>query len=123
LKFLHYPLPTQTLFAQSESFNQFVVSADVLPIKVVQQSSSLSNQLEQTALGMKVVFVLRHMIGQLLYPIGKQSYLHLGRTGVAFLAPVFADYLSLLLLVQTTPHQLSVIDYKSSDYTTPRCYM
>jgi hypothetical protein len=53
---------------------------------------------------MKVVLVRRHMVGQLLYPIGKQGYLHLGRTGISILVLVIADDLSLLLLVQTTPH-------------------
>jgi hypothetical protein len=59
------------------------------------------DKLEQASLGMIVVTIGRHMRGQLVYPTGKQGYLHLGRTGIAFAGLIFTDYFRLLLFVQS----------------------
>jgi hypothetical protein len=47
--------------------------------------------------------ISRHMLGQLVYPLGEHSYLDLGRAGVLFTEPKFAYDFALCLLVQVNP--------------------
>jgi hypothetical protein len=47
--------------------------------------------------------ISRHMLGQLVYPLGEHGYLDLGRAGVLFTAPEFAYEFALFLLVQLNP--------------------
>jgi hypothetical protein len=58
---------------------------------------------------MKVFTVGRHMRGQLSDSLGKQGYLHIGRTGIAFLCPVIADNLGLFLFIQVIPLPPNII--------------
>lgn len=49
----------------------------------------------------------RHVLGQLVYPLGEHGYLHLGRAGVLFIKPEFTYEFALFLFVQTCPLSLT----------------
>jgi hypothetical protein len=66
------------LLAETEAFYQFLVAADILPVQINKQTSSLSDKLEQAALGVEIVFVSRHMACKLLYSFRQHGYLDFG---------------------------------------------
>jgi hypothetical protein len=73
------------LLAQTELFNQITVALNILSHKISQQPSSSTDHLYQTALGVKIVPVVDHMAGQLVYPLRKDGYLDFCRARVAFM--------------------------------------
>jgi hypothetical protein len=49
---------------------------------------------------MVIMPISRHMLGQLVYPFGEQSYLNLSRASVPFMRLKFAYNFCLLLFIQ-----------------------
>jgi hypothetical protein len=71
-------LPPKDLLAEAEAFNQFLIAADILLVKVNKQSSALANDLQQAALGVEIMAIGRHVAGELVYPFRKHGYLDFG---------------------------------------------
>src|SRR5699024_4250022 len=57
---------------------------DIFLGEVIEQTAALTDELQQSATRRKVVFVLCHVLGQVLDTLGDQCDLHFGCTGVAF---------------------------------------
>ena len=83
------------LLTDTEALDRRAVSLDVLALHVVQQATTTTDELQQAAATVMVFAVGLEMLGQLDNPVGQQSYLNLGRTGVAIMGAVLFNDLSL----------------------------
>jgi hypothetical protein len=101
---INYSFSTEALLAQTKSAYQLVIAANILSTQVAQESPAVPDELEQAALGTKIMAVPRHMIGQLLYPLGKNGHLDFGGTGV--------------LIVQTVVTHDSLLGFFIQHYTS-----
>ena len=68
----------------------------------------MTDHLEQTTVGMEVLGVLLHVLGQAVDAVGENSDLNFGGTGVALVGRVLSDDLVLFFLENhvITPHKL-----------------
>lgn len=67
---------------QSERGYQTAITLDVLPLQIVEQAPTLTDQHEEPALTMEVVLVLLHVLGEVLDSLGEQRNLDFGRSRV-----------------------------------------
>jgi hypothetical protein len=104
----------KALFAQSQPLDELIIATYVFSAEISQKPSPLPDKLEQSTLGVIVVPVGCHVRSQLVYPLRKQSYLHLGRTSVALSRLKIADNLCLFLLVQIIPYSRLILLKKIS---------
>lgn len=79
------------LSAEAESSDKLTVAVDVLLAQVAQLTATLADQLEQPAPRVVVVLMLPEVLGEVLNALSKESYLHLGRAGVARVARKLGD--------------------------------
>ena len=68
----------------------------------------MTAHLEQTTVGMEVLGVLLHVLGQAVDAVGENSDLNFGGTGVALVGRVLSNNLVLFFLENhvTSPHKL-----------------
>jgi hypothetical protein len=79
------PPDKRALFAQPETFNELIVAVGVLFAQIRQQSSPLHDQTEKTMPSVIIVLIGSGVLRELIYPVGKQSYLNLGRACVSLM--------------------------------------
>ena len=72
------------LFPDAQGCNDRPVTLDVNFLKVVEQTATLTDHLQQTATGMVILLVSLEVLGEVVDALCEQSNLNLGRTGVAF---------------------------------------
>lgn len=65
--------------------NDLLITLLVLVLKIVEKTSAITNHLDQAVPGTMVLRVPFQVIGKLLNPFGKNSYLHIGRTSVTIM--------------------------------------
>jgi hypothetical protein len=70
------------------------VSLDVLSAEVVEESTPLTDQHEEPATTVMVVFVLAQMLGQMVDSLAEQGDLHFGGACIALVRAVLGDDLS-----------------------------
>ena len=70
------------LTTESKLFDKLGVTILVFLLQIVQQLTTLIDQLEKTLTGMMIFFVSCEMLGQLIDTCGKQRNLDLGRTRI-----------------------------------------
>jgi len=78
-----------------------MVPANILLTEIGEKSSPLYYQFEQATLRTVVVPIGHHMPRQLVYSLGKQGYLDLGRPGIVFVQLVILNDFLLFRFVQT----------------------
>ena len=74
--------PSVKLFTDVELLNKRTISIDVLGLQIVKKTTSLTYHLVETASGVVILLVVLQMLGELLNPCGKESYLYFGGTGI-----------------------------------------
>ncbi len=79
------------LLSQAELADDRAVTLDVVLLQVVQQASSATDHLLQTAAAMEVLLVSLEVLGQVSDAVGQNSNLYLGRTCVALVGSVLLD--------------------------------
>ena len=100
--------PLKCLFSQIEAGNDIPVFFNVLRFDVIEQTTALADHLQKAAAAVIVVRMLFQMFVEVVDPLGKESDLHFGRTGVPFMSLVLVDDLSLLFLFHCfTPWKLN----------------
>ena len=79
------------LLSQAELADDRAVTLDVVLLQVVQQTSSVTNHLLQTAAAVEILLVSLEVLGQVSDAVGQDSNLYLGRTCVALVSSVLLD--------------------------------
>ena len=93
-----FPLPF-ALLTQAESLDQFMITVDVLVVKVLQEFTTTTYHLRQCTCGTEVLVVLLQVLRQVLDAIAEQGYLAFYRTGVLSVLAILAEDLGLLSLI------------------------
>ncbi len=86
------------LLPDSEPFDKLSVPFGVFALQVIQQPSSLPNELEQSAPGVVILGVRLEMFGQVVDTLAEQCDLDFGGAGVFVVGTVRADEIGLLVL-------------------------
>ena len=79
------------LLSQAELANDRAVTLDVVLLQVVQQTSSVTNHLLQTAAAVEILLVSLEVLGQVSDAVGQDSNLYFGRTCVALVSSILLD--------------------------------
>ncbi len=87
------------LLSQAELADNRAVTLDVVLLQVVQQTSSVTDHLLQTAAAVEVLFVDFQVLGQVSDAVGQNSNLYFGGTGVALVSSVLRDDVVLKFLL------------------------
>jgi len=87
------------LLSQAELADDRAVTLDVVLLQVVQQASSATDHLLQTAAAVEVLFVSLEVLGQVSDAVGQDSNLYLGRTGVTLVGSVLLDDVELCVFL------------------------
>ena len=95
LKATWVPGTREGLFAQVQPSDQRAVTLNISLLQVLQHVAAAADHQQQTAVGMVVVLVELQVLVQVVDPLGQQSDLHFGRTGVAFMLRIGGDDLGL----------------------------
>ena len=77
--------------AQTKPRDEFAVVLDVLTGDIVEQTATLADHQHQATAAVVVALVHLEMFSQVGDPLGEQSDLHIGRTGVTRLCGVLFD--------------------------------
>src|SRR5438270_1237658 len=83
------------LAAQPQPLDQRAVALHVLVFQVAEQPPTTTDELQQATLGVEVVLVGLHVLGEVVDATGQQCDLDLGRSGVTGAGAVFVDDLLL----------------------------
>jgi hypothetical protein len=87
-----------SLFPQAQFTYEFLVFDCILTFKIIQQPATLADHDQETATGMKILFMELEMIRQKIYPFGQERYLYLRRTGILAMGLKGIDDLLFLLV-------------------------
>ena len=79
------------LLSQAELANDRAVTLDIVLLQVVQQTSSVTDHLLQTAAAVEVLLVGLQVLGQVSDAVGQNSNLYFGRTCVALVSSILRD--------------------------------
>ena len=79
------------LLSQAELANDRAVTLDIVLLQVVQQTSSVTDHLLQTAAAVEILLVSLEVLGQVSDAVGQDSNLYFGRTCVALVSSVLLD--------------------------------
>ena len=85
------------LFSKSEFFDQLAVTLEVLLAEKGQQAFSFTNQLHQSTVRGKILFVRLQMFGDTIDPLRQQGDLSLRRTRVGSFPTKFRKEIRFLL--------------------------
>jgi hypothetical protein len=88
------------LFSESEFFDQFAVTLEVLLAKVSQQTLPFTDQLHQATVSRKIFFVSLQMFGNTVDPLGQQGNLSLDGTRVGGVPTKISKKIRFLLFSQ-----------------------
>ncbi len=83
--------PNVCLLSQAKLADDRAVTLDVVLLQVVQQTSSVTNHLLQTAAAVEVLLVSLEVLGQVSDAVGQDSNLYLGGTCVTLVGSVLLD--------------------------------
>lgn len=83
--------PNVCLLSQAELADDRAVTLDVVLLQVVQQTSSVTNHLLQTAAAVEILLVSLEVLGQVSDAVGQDSNLYLGRTCVTLVGSVLLN--------------------------------
>ena len=97
-------LPIRKLFSQSELVYDCTVALDVYLLQVVEQVSSVTDHLLQTAAAVEVLLVGLQVCGQVVDAGGQNSDLNLGRTGVSLMGCVLLNQRELFVFLHGIFH-------------------
>jgi hypothetical protein len=86
------PRPLKKLFSDIESCDNGAVTLDIDLHQILEQISSASDHLEQTATAVIVVVVSLKMLVESVDPAGEDRNLYFGRAGVTLAGGVLGDY-------------------------------
>src|SRR5690606_14466654 len=75
-----------------------LVAVRILPLQIVEQATTLADDLQQTTPRVVVLLVGLEVLGEVANPLREECDLHLGRARVPFLARVLGDDLLLPIL-------------------------
>jgi hypothetical protein len=87
-------------FANVEFADEFAIFGNIPITQIRLEPSTLTNEEQQAATAMKILFVRAKMVGDLQNSILENRDLNLGRAGVAILGRVIRDHLSFELLIE-----------------------
>ena len=90
---------TMRLLAETELGNQIAVTVDIRALQVFQQVLAAADHRSKSAVGRIILVVILHVDGQTVDLLCQHCDLHFDRTGIAFLAAVFADDFSFLFFL------------------------
>ena len=76
---------------QPQLGDQGPVSLHILPTKVVEETTPLTDHHEEPAPTVMVVLVLTEMLGQMVDSLAEEGHLHFGGAGVALMGAVLGD--------------------------------
>jgi hypothetical protein len=109
------------LLADTQFLDQGPVSLDILFLQIVEQSTSLADQLQQAAAGVVIFAVSLEMVSQMIDSFAQDCNLDLRGAGVRSMRPVRADNLRFNRFCQGhCPNLLSThIDESSNNKTAP----
>lgn len=79
------------LLSQAELADDRAVTLDVVLLQVVQQTSSVTNHLLQTAAAVEILLVSLEVLGQVSNAVGQDSNLYFGGTCVALVSSILLD--------------------------------
>jgi len=71
--------------AQLELLGKLVVTIRVCIVEIIQETTALSDHLEQATTGAVILLVDLQVLGQLVDALGQERNLNVGRTGVFFM--------------------------------------
>ena len=97
-------LPIRKLFSQSELVYDCTVALDVYLLQVVEQVSSVTDHLLQTAAAVEVLLVSLEVHGQVVDTGGQDCDLNLRRTGISFVGSVLLDQGKLFIFLHGFIH-------------------
>src|SRR5947209_18402907 len=83
------------LAAQPQPLDERAVALHVLAFQVAQQPATATDELQKATLGVEVVLVGLHVLGEVVDPTRQQRDLYLGRAGVTGAGAVLVDDLLL----------------------------
>jgi hypothetical protein len=81
-----------SLAANTKFFDHNLITFDVGFFQVIEQTTSLTNNLQQSAAGMMIFFVGPKVFGQVSDPLGEQSDLDFRGTGITLMFLKFTNY-------------------------------
>jgi len=79
------------LFSEAQTFDYISVSLNIIISDVIEQSSSLTNQLQKPATGMMILLMGFEMFGQIFNSGAQKSDLHLWRPCIFVMYPVILN--------------------------------
>ncbi len=91
--------PNVCLLSQAKLADDRAVTLDVVLLQVVQQTSSATDHLLQTAAAVEVLLVSLEVLGQVSDTVGQDSNLYLGRTGITLVGSVLLDDVELCVFL------------------------
>jgi len=88
-----HPGGHENLFTKLQLFCDRVIAWGIRPMQIIQQLTALAHHHDQTTARTVIFFVLLQVLGQVIDPLGQQSDLNIGRTGVALMNPIIYNLL------------------------------
>jgi hypothetical protein len=85
-----------TLFAQAEALQQFVVSAEVVLLQVIEELATAAREGEKAPAGVEVLAVNPEVLGEVIDAAREERHLHFARSGVLIVDLVLRDDLLLV---------------------------
>ena len=92
------------LASQAEAGDDRAVALDVGLLQVVEETTALAHEEQQSPTAVVIVLVLLEVLGEVRDAVAQQRDLHLGGTGVALESGVLGDDLLLGFCVSTDRH-------------------
>jgi hypothetical protein len=84
---LHAPLTTKNLLTELQFTSHCNVAVVISFVQIIQQTAALADHLEQPAARAVVLIVLLQMLSEMIDPLGEQSNLNVGTTGISVMHP------------------------------------
>jgi hypothetical protein len=79
------------LLPEAQTFDYVSVSLNIILFDIIEESSSLTNKLQQTATGMMILLMRLKMLCQVFNPGAQKSNLDFRRTGILFVKPIICN--------------------------------
>ena len=70
------------LSPQTELINELSIAVKILPLQIVEQTTSLAHDSHQSTTRMMILLVVLEVLGELVQALGQKTHLNLRRTGV-----------------------------------------
>ena len=112
-------LPTQTLLAQAEPFDQLAISLGIPVFQVVEELAAAADHLQQATAGVMILAMFLEVAGQAVDARGQERDLDFGRPRVALGALIIGNDLRLGCVVESHMRLLlsSSVRQETANYT------